>query len=51
MPLMLQAMVLNTMCTHNIIPNIFGVGYLIYNVAHGIYHEQCSYLVHNLHAF
>lgn len=32
----------NRMCIHNIIPNVFSVGFLVHSVAPSVYHRQCS---------
>ena len=34
---MLYTMSWNIVCTHKIIPDVFSVGFLVYNVAHNIY--------------
>lgn len=34
----------NTACTYSNIPNVFSVGFLVYSVAHSVYHKQCSFL-------
>lgn len=33
---------LNIVCNHTITGDVFGVGFLIYNLAHIIYHKSCS---------